>query len=865
MDTSSGPLAHSPTTLEEVAVWTSTQRSIFLLLLEESHDIDTPISDAHLEKPFIGLLKDCPHIPQPVHLKPRAHRERIWKDILQAGHSTEYARARYLIEVCTTRPGHSLERSQEDEDHEKRVFTDSAFQGNAVNLFCEALPRYAEAFDPRIYYGRIIAWYGSSGEGKSKGIHTLQKIFPTFTVCFRNSDDPSKRWPPAPVDLPIISYFAKRPQATTRAEEWVAAFLGSLFHVAAIELEKYPLMDTPDMSAAHLASLVYQTWNCENQRDLRYEATTRGKLFQAVADHASALLKEHENLADTRLIEPSTRYDELWTTYCEKPARRLMGKMSATPFCFFALDECTEIPGVRSIHFHRILGAGSRYKKLWFILVGTNATVHALSPTSFAVSPSQRFVQLWCLPPWCYFGYGQLAPADPSTPVEALKVDYLRKVGRPLFATYRTASAAYSNAYTKLFSPRARFDCTNSAHILTVFSHRILLDPGNTQAAHEMAADSVNYNLRYPIRIDGGGIVRTVCPSEPLLSLIASDALNDGDNFLTSLDALVEAVKNATIDRGQEGELYSRLLIIRARDFALQRRIANEGTTDDRPSASSGIQKSDSFSQKSFTVRTISLEEHLAALIHFDRLDPTVAAQIRAFSRPYHVNVTHMIKLLEPVSALPQTYLRQLFIRGAAVQCCRSQPVIDGFFVAYRGDLDKPFDLDHFILVSWQAKTKAGAVSLTYPAAALTGPMQIDGQGRRCKPAELVLVFDLNATARFKTGNPYLQATYRPGVPPTPSSDNSAKDPKPWAGHALPEESDARPNAWCLTVRGHTMASYPCLGQTSSETAPPGFNELFSAIASVRDPAADPAADEITRLVADHTLAALQPLGTVEL
>ncbi|KAJ7135390.1 hypothetical protein C8R43DRAFT_955927 [Mycena crocata] len=819
--------------LQAVANWISgINSSIFPILLQRSHapmatdDFLGPIN----ETAFINILSHCPRIPLPVTLKPRVDRERIWT------------------------PGHARQRSEEEEDHAELLndaFT-GAFQGDAVELFCQMLPRYAEAYDPSTYYGRIIAWYGPSGAGKSKGIDTLQKIFPTFTVCFRNSMDPSKGWPPG--DLPIVRYFDQRSQSTAVAEESVAAFLGAYLEIAALELSKYA--DTTD--ASHLASCVHQTWNYEHKRGVAYEVTRRGILFQAVADCASELLKAHSTQpVNSTLTEPSARYAQLWQTYCELPAQELMRMMKSTSFCFFALDECTEIPGVPSIAIHRILKAGNAHNKLWFILVGTNATVHTLVPTSLGVAPSQRFRQLQCLPPWCYFDYSQLAPADPSTPAGALEIDYLRKVGRPLFATYRTASAAYLTATTKLFSPRPAFDATSCIHVLTAFSHRILLELGNTPTAHQVAAESVNFNLRYPIQIDGG-IVRTICPSEPLLSLISSDVLIDGDNFSTSLKTLVEEVKKATIDRGQEGELYTRLLIIRARDFALHKKINADGLFK--------VDGHSNFSHKSFAVRTISLEEHLEALVHLDRLGPTDQAAIRAFSRPYHVNITHIIQLLEPISALPQTYLYQLFIKGAAVQCCHSQPVIDGFFVAYSGELDKPFDMGLFIIVPWQSKAKVSAAPLASLVAAVTGPMQIDGSGQRCKPAELVLVLDLNAKAAFRattsaTGDAHLQATYRPGVPPPASNKTtpqSAKAPKPWAGYALPGELNVQPSAWCLNVRGHTVESYPCLGPTSTETAPPGFNDLFAEVGYV----GNATANQITRLVADQTLAVLQPLGS---
>lgn len=216
----------------------------------------------------------------------------------------------------------------------------------------------------------------------------------------------------------------------------MAAFLGAYFEIAASQLDKHMHSETRNTESSQLANRVRKVWNYEHQRGVSYDATSRGKLFQTIADRASALLEEHgAQKMQVILTEPSAKYIKLWQTYCEPGAQQLMAQMDSAPFCLFALDECTEIPGVEAVALRRIMEAGNGHSKLWFILLGTNASINALVPTSSTVAPSQRFGELQCLPLWCYFGYGQLAPPDPPTPNEALNVDYLRKVGRPVSAT----------------------------------------------------------------------------------------------------------------------------------------------------------------------------------------------------------------------------------------------------------------------------------------------------------------------------------------------------------------------------------------------------------------------------------------------
>ncbi|KAJ7201066.1 hypothetical protein GGX14DRAFT_371580 [Mycena pura] len=705
-------------------------------------------------------------------------------------------------------PKHTRQPSTEDEKHAwllAEAFS-SQFKGDSVDLFCATMKEYASAYNPELFYGRIIAWHGPSGAGKSKGIDALKDRYPVYSICFRSTEDPSDGWPPG--DTPAYNFFATCKSGT--AEKRVAAFLGAFLEVAVSEIKQ-----------GHLAWKYHYTGEA-------YKNSARGVLFTRVAKRAEELLHIQVNNVDMEpgpsssspAPEPENRYRQLWKRFCQEPALALTQRKPTSEYCFIALDECTDLPNVELMALRHILEAAHNVKSLWFILLSTNAEIHSLRQTYSLIQPSARFARLQCLPAWCHFGFGQLSPPEPDTPRECLRVDYLRKVGRPLFATYKTAMVAYSTARKKLFSPQPIFNPKSTVHVLTAFSHRILLDLGSTVAAHRMAADSVQSNLRYTTRIDGE-IVHTVCPSEPLLSLIAADALNKGDNYVYGLRTLVDAVKSATIERGREAELYCRLIIIRARDVACRGRLEPKVEYDDGDS---------SFSQTSYMVRLITLAEHIDALVHLKHINPSDADRLRRFASGYHVNLTHMVRFQEPVSAIPQTLLRSLFIRGAGVQCCHGQPVIDGFYVAYGGDLDKPFDLNLFIMIPWQNKAKAAAASQAELVAGLTGPMQIDSAGRRCKPAQLVIVMDLNAKPASRTGNRFLQVTERKAkLPPAYPKKPQEHPTTPWGGYAMgPNEEE--PMTWCLDIRGHGGDSYPCIRATAEESRAPDFSALFEQV-----------------------------------
>ncbi|KAJ7460589.1 hypothetical protein FB451DRAFT_1181610 [Mycena latifolia] len=643
----------------------------------------------------------------------------------------------------------SEEEDSEEEEHAKIL--NDAFIGKFEEMRSTSFVKRCM----QIHYGKIIASHGPSGAGKSRGVDALQEMYPTFSICFRGSNDPSDGWPPG--DGPAYQFFQRSASIST-GEERVAAFLGAFLEIAATELED----GVPPARSAR------EIWRYKFQTGGVYEDSARGVLFTRVARRAQELLDEfppNMDVDDIKIeserplspspsppstVEPEFQYRMLWKRFCEVPALKLIKKMPGVAYCFIALDECTDIPCIEPILLRRILEAGHHIKPLWFILLGTNAKIQSLVPTSSRTRPSARFARLQCLPAWCYFGYEQLAPPEPDIPRSALQVEYLRRVGRP----------------QKLFSPQQAFDPNNAVHVLTAFSHRILVELGSTVTAHQMAADSVNSNLRYATRIDGE-IVRTVCPSEPLLSLISTDVMNKGNNFVDSLRTLIDAVKKATIDRGQEGELYCRLLLIRARDVACQRtlgpRLSRKLLGDgDAELDDADHDVYDTFSQRSFVVRLITLKDHLDALVHLENIKDSAASELRSFAKQYHVNITHMIQFRGVITDIPQIYLCRLFIRGAAVQCCHNQPVIDGFYVGYKGDLDKPFDLANFIVIAWQSRAKAAAASQGDLVATLTGPMQIDPTGKRCKPAQIVILMDLNTKAAFKgSGDPFLQITKR--------------------------------------------------------------------------------------------------------
>jgi len=55
------------------------------------------------------------------------------------------------------------------------------------------------------------------------------------------------------------------------------------------------------------------------------------------------------------------------------------------------------------------------------------------------------------------------------------------------------------------------------------------------------------------------------------------------------------------------------------------------------------------------------------------------------------INFTHFVQLTGPLNDVTPSFLREAWSSGTAFQRAYGQPVVDGFFVCYAGDLDACF------------------------------------------------------------------------------------------------------------------------------------------------------------------------------
>src|SRR5262245_44862363 len=125
-------------------------------------------------------------------------------------------------------------------------------------------------------------------------------------------------------------------------------------------------------------------------------------------------------------------------------------------------------------------------------------------------------------------------------------------------------------AVAKLFFNRP-FNPKDVNQVFAAFATRIGLEIGEGEASTRLAIDAVRSYMRMLIGVSGR-LVITASPSEPMLAIAAAFVLNwSTDSYKEALKTLINELilRGLILDRGLQGELYCRLLIMLARDKAV--------------------------------------------------------------------------------------------------------------------------------------------------------------------------------------------------------------------------------------------------------------------------------------------------------
>ena len=347
------------------------------------------------------------------------------------------------------------------------------------------------------------------------------------------------------------------------------------------------------------------------------------------------------------------------------------------------------------------------------------------------------------------------------------------------------------------------FDANNDDQVLAVFSNRMLVELAiaESEIPSRLAINGVRNHMRTLLGIAGRSAIASRALSEPALAIAATHALcQDVKSYTTGLKKFISKFirEGVVIDSGAKGGLVSRMLWIMARDAVYM---------DERTMSASGygsVSASTSTSQP--MIEPVTLRSILEKLLGFEVARPVgynrtethyYGGDLRLYAVQVYVNFTHFVKMTRSIGVVTAEFLYSLWCRGAAVQCAEDQPIFDGFFVTYSGELKKPFDAKKLSYVVWKTRARTAAASSLLEEE-LTGPV-IEGGGPESpelwKPEHVAIFMDLCTTERFAENDRYCKISYSPAKQPIASKGTNRPT---WTGYVGTDE----PSRYCINIRG---------------------------------------------------------------
>src|SRR5208282_1232204 len=150
--------------------------------------------------------------------------------------------------------------------------------------------------------------------------------------------------------------------------------------------------------------------------------------------------------------------------------------------------------------------------------------------------------------------------------------EHMALFGRRLWYAYRDPEEMRNVAKLKLIGGRhgsVRYDPKDENHVLAALSFRLCLDLClQNPRTLPLARTAVNSFMRVVISVNQEtGALDTIAPSEPVLARAAMEYLCEGRNWAESIQTLTDLIQQALLEKGLEGELFSRLVLVLAQDW----------------------------------------------------------------------------------------------------------------------------------------------------------------------------------------------------------------------------------------------------------------------------------------------------------
>ncbi|KAG6847950.1 hypothetical protein C0991_001128, partial [Blastosporella zonata] len=156
-------------------------------------------------------------------------------------------------------------------------------------------------------------------------------------------------------------------------------------------------------------------------------------------------------------------------------------------------------------------------------------------------------------------------------------------------------------------------------------------------------------------------------------------------------------LKGLVLERGRQGELLARILLMMARDFAI--------SPDPKTMGARSFVRDEA-------VRMITLDTFLTTLLG-DELgvgdeSKSIRDDLLGWAKKHKLNFTHFLQVNDNIHELTPEFLEYCWNRGIALTCAYNQPLFDILIVTYHGDLTQ-IERSKFGLLVIQVKLRIEA------------------------------------------------------------------------------------------------------------------------------------------------------------